>query len=204
MSPIRPIDKPNPASPVHGRLREATHLQHEALERRSNVLGRIVAPDARRTLVEGFHRLHASLEPGLARWLDDVESLDFEERRRAPWLVRDLEVLAGRVEIDPAAPAPGSRLEALGWLYVLEGSTLGGRVIRKQVAASDGGMDGLGFLDPYGARQGERWKSFLAVLEREARSEGDVETVVAGARNAFRYAEACLAEPRLATDAADV
>lgn len=179
-------------------------MQHEALERRSNVLGRIAAPDARRALVEGFHRLHASLEPGLARWLDGVEDLDFEARRRAPWLVRDLEALGGRAEADPAAPTLASRAEALGWLYVLGGSTLGGRVIRKQVAAAGGDMAGLGFLDPYGPRQGERWKSFLAVVEREARGEADVQAMVAGARDAFRYAEACLAERHLAEDGADV
>ncbi len=160
------------------------------------MLGRISSPEARRGLVEGFHRLHASLEPGLARWLEPVEGLDFAARRRAPRLVDDVRELGGRVEVDGAAPTPGSRAEALGWLYVLEGSTLGGRVIRKQVVAGGGDMAGLGFLDPYGAQQGERWKGFLAVVEREARTADDIEAMVSGAQSAFRYAEACLTEDR--------
>ncbi|MEW5687456.1 MAG: biliverdin-producing heme oxygenase [Pseudomonadota bacterium] len=189
---------------MHARLREATRAQHEALERRSNVLGRIAAPEARRALVQGFHRLHASLEPGLARWLEPVDGLDFAGRRRAPRLDQDLRALGGRSMPDADAPAPASRAEALGWLYVLEGSTLGGRVIRKQVTAGGGDMAGLGFLDPYGAEQGERWRGFLAVVEREARTDADVDAMVAGARAAFRYAEACLAENGAVGSAADV
>ena len=94
--------------------------------------------------------------------------------------------------LDADAPGPDSRAEALGWLYVLEGSSLGGKVIRKQVTSSGGDMTGLGFLDPYGAELGARWRAFLNVLEREGRSEADLEAMVAGAQAGFRYAEACL------------
>ena len=88
----------------------------------------------------------------------------------------------------PEAPPPvGSLGEALGLLYVLEGSTLGGKVIRRQVEASGGDMAGLTFLDPYGAQAGERWRSFLAVLDRAAGAEP--EGAVAGARAGFRHAE---------------
>ncbi|PZQ64600.1 MAG: hypothetical protein DI570_04905 [Phenylobacterium zucineum] len=194
LSTNRPNSEPASASDVHARLREATRAQHEALERRSNVVDRIAAPGARRALVEGFHRLHAGLEPGLAHWLEPVDGLDFAARRRAPRLVEDLKALGGEPASDLAAPAPASRAEALGWLYVLEGSTLGGRVIRKQVTAGGGDMAGLGFLDPYGAEQGDRWRGFLAVMAREARTDDEVEAMVAGAQAAFRYAEACLAE----------
>lgn len=160
------------------------------------MLDRILTPQGRRQVVAGFHSLHAALEPGLALWLSDVEGLGFAARRRTDRLGADLRALGVSAAQPDPVPPPGSRAEALGRLYVLEGSALGGRVIRKQVARAGDDLTGLSFLDPYGDRLGETWRAFLAVLEREAPGEIERRRVVAGARTAFRHAEACLAPER--------
>lgn len=171
-------------SDAHRRLRDATQDDHQRLESRVDILRRVATPAGRRRLVERFSGLHADAEAALAPWLADHPGLDFEARRRSSHLLRDLRAVGG------AAPPPEPIVvhsvgEALGLMYVLEGSTLGGRVIRKQVTASGQDMAGLSFLDPYGERVGERWKSFLAVLGDEA----DTEALVAGAVAGFRHAE---------------
>jgi heme oxygenase len=192
LSPNRPIDKPAWFSEAHSRLREATQPQHQSLERRSDVIGRVLTPEGRREVVAGFHRLHAGLETGLARWLGEVDGLDFEGRRRGPLLEADLRALGVPVLLASGAPRAGGRGEALGQLYVLEGSALGGAVIRKQVLKSGGDLAGLGFLNPYGDAVGARWRSLLSIIAREAAAGGGVEPMITGAWAAFAFADACL------------
>jgi heme oxygenase len=82
--------------------------------------------------------------------------------------------------------------EALGALYVLEGSSLGGRVILKELKRRDVSLAGLGFLDPYGADTSRRWQSFLAILEREITSCEQKADAVKGALDTFAFARLCL------------
>lgn len=174
-------------STAHQRLRDATREDHQRLEDRVALLQRIVTPRGRRGLVEDFAGFHADAEAAVAPWLSGVPGLDFEARRRSTSLANDLVTVGGA-----APPAQAIRIrgvgEALGLMYVLEGSTLGGRVIRKQVTAQGGDMAGLSFLDPYGEAVGERWRSFLAVLDDQARTAADTEAMVNGAVAGFRHA----------------
>lgn len=174
-------------STAHQRLRDATRDDHQRLEDRVGILERIVTPEGRRGLVEDFAGFHADAEAALAPWLSGLSGLDYDARRRSVCLARDLTAVGG------AAPSVqsirvGSVGEALGVMYVLEGSTLGGRVIRKQVMGRGGDMAGLSFLDPYGESVGDRWRSFLAVLDAEARTSADTEAMVGGAVAGFRHA----------------
>jgi heme oxygenase len=182
-------------SDTHRRLRAATHPCHQRLEDRIDILQRVRTLAGRRTLAQRFHALHTEAEAALAPWLSHVEGLEFEGRRRSPLLARDLEALGAPPAAGPKDPIRVTGVaEALGRLYVLEGSTLGGRVIRREVAAAGGDMDGLSFLDPYGERTGERWRAFLEVVAAET----DVEALVAGAVAGFAHAET-----RLCDEAAD-
>lgn len=177
-------------SDVHRRLREATEADHLRLEDRVQILARVSAPDARRALVSQFHRMHVEIETAIRPWLAEFPELDFAARQRTPSLERDLIALgcagepATRDAVGASDPA-----EALGLMYVLEGSTLGGRVIRRSIEAQRGDMNGLSFLDPYGDRVGERWKSFLAVLDAAATTPEATDAMIGGARAGFRHAE---------------
>lgn len=176
------------------RLRDATRDHHQRLEQRLDILERMASPDGRRHLVLRFHGLHAGAEAVLAPWLADLPDLDFEDRRRVNLLADDLR----KLRIAPGAPAPVpepvSAGEAMGMLYVLEGSSLGAKVIRKQAALRGLDMEGLSFLDPYGARTAERWRGFLDVLARESAARGPAwdDAVVKGGQRGFTQAEAWL------------
>jgi heme oxygenase len=125
----------------------------------------------------------------------DVPGLQFERRRRLAGLAASLMRLGAAMPVNAPPPPrlPGSRSEALGLLYVLEGSTLGGRVILRQLASTGMDLDGLGFLDPYGSESGRMWRQFLELLEiHVSGSETGIEQAVIGARNGFEWAEACL------------
>lgn len=175
-------------SDAHRRLREATQADHQRLEGRIDILRRAGTPSGRRRLVEDFAGLHADAEAALAPWLGSLPGLDFDARRRSTCLARDLAAVGGA----PPPPRPiavRGVAEALGLMYVLEGSTLGGRVIRKQLAALGQDMTGLSFLDPYGEAVSARWRAFLAIVDVQ-----DARAVAAGAVAGFREAEYRLCE----------
>ncbi len=75
----------------------------------------------------------------------------------------------------------------LGALYVLEGATLGGQVLRREMAqrldldASNGGA----FLNVYGAETGRRWKDFLDYLGRQPLDACAKQRAVEAARSTF-------------------
>ncbi|MDO9336150.1 MAG: biliverdin-producing heme oxygenase [Caulobacter sp.] len=148
------------------RLRTETRSSHQALEADLDIFSHLASDAGRRRLVGLFHGLHAGAEAALGPWLSALPDLDYDARRRQPLLDRDLAWFGDRAPAACPMPDPASEGEALGLLYVLEGSTLGGQVIRKRLLADGRTLDGVSFLDPYGDQTGPRWKGFLAVLGR--------------------------------------
>lgn len=179
-------------TPVINRLRETTASMHARLEDRLDILNRIADPAGRRTLMARFFGLYQGVEDSLAQALAPVSALDYEARRKAPVLRRDLELLG----VPPAAadvavpPRFDSLTHAMGFQYVLEGSTLGGQVIRRDAERRGLGLEGLGFFDVYGAETGARWRSFRLLLEEWCST--DAASAAAGAVGGFALVEAWL------------
>lgn len=182
-------------------LRAATDAAHQRLHRLPDfaalAAGRIAlaqyAALLQRTL--GFH---AALEerldrmPGLAAY-----GIHLAERRRTPLLRDDLRWLGLSAEV-PRAPLPPLRdtAEAMGALYVAEGSTLGGRHLAR---ALDGllppGEDGRRFLLGHGARHGAMWRDVCAAIERCGTTPVARAAMVAGAVATFAAFEAWFSPP---------
>jgi heme oxygenase len=181
-------------SVAHERLRFATRDAHQALEADLDAVNALSSAEGRRRLAPRYLDFHAAADALFERWLAAVPGLDDVPRRRTELVragLRDLGVQpasSGR-----ALPPVTGVAQALGFLYVVEGSTLGGRMILREVAARGGDLAGLGFMDPYGPRTGEAWRAFLAVLEREVANDPDrLDQAETGARAGFAYARACL------------
>lgn len=177
------------ASPVLDLIRAETAALHERLEARLDILSRLADPTLRRRVMARFWGLYAGVEDALAHWLGGVDGLDYEARRKTRVLAGDLAALG----VNPddatrmAAPALSSPAEALGFQYVLEGSTLGGKVIRRDAEARGLTLEGLSFFDVYGAQTGARWRDFRAVLERACAA--DPAAAARGARRGFTLIE---------------
>lgn len=171
--------------PVIDHVRAATSEAHRRLEDSLDIVTRLADPQSRRGMIRRYAALHIPADAALAAELDSVDGLDFRDRSRAP-LLREFTQMTSL----PAFPRPASRAEALGLLYVLEGSTLGGRLILRALA--ERGVDDatLAFLDPYGAMTGARWRAFLTVLDRETRDDqGHIDDATRGAVRGFAHAE---------------
>ncbi|CAK14676.1 biliverdin-producing heme oxygenase [Pseudomonas entomophila] len=156
---------PETASPLLHALREGTRACHKGLEQRLPFFSEGFDLPAYRRLVEAYHGFHAPLDAALAGY----QPL---ERRKAPALARDLRALnhtphsIGTLPRCHALPGIDSTASALGVMYVLEGSTLGGQVLKRAMAERLGidADSGGAFLDVYGPATGANWRAFLQRL----------------------------------------
>jgi heme oxygenase len=178
------------------RTRTATH--HHGLESDLRIEERLSGVDTRGPLIAGYNTLYNESEAVLRPHLWDMSDLMFFSRFRSRKILRKVELLCSRNPlIEPVFPAVTTKAEALGAMYVLEGSTLGGKKILKTLRSQGVSTDELHFLDPYGKDAGALWRSFLSVLERETAHDAlGMNECVSGAIKAFVFAATCLDEER--------
>ena len=93
---------------------------------------------------------------------------DIDERRNARLILMNLESLGEKnvPALCQNLPAVKSLPQALGAMYVLEGSTLGGRMIARMLMKKDLFNEShLNFFNGYKDGTGSKWKDFQAVLD---------------------------------------
>ena len=157
------------------RLKRETQPSHASLERRVDIVNRVRTPSDYRTLLETFYGLYQPLESEIARSVHQIAPWlpDLGNRWRTPSLKVDLRVLGNLCpESLPLAsvPAPGSLSATFGCLYVLEGSTLGGQIISRQIGSHLDFMpeNGCSFFACHGAETGNMWRKFSDAIEAYA------------------------------------
>jgi heme oxygenase len=162
------------AADLRALLKQRTAPSHEALEQlplmRALADGRLDNAGYHGYLLRQ-HRLQASLEAALRPWA----SSDWLGCRlvKASWLVADLCALGSVAPASRMAPPQvASYPQALGVLYVLEGSTLGFQVVRKRLPADHLALTVAGrFLRGHGPLTGSIWRSFLNELAALPRTD---------------------------------
>jgi heme oxygenase len=176
-------------------LRAETATHHHGLESGLRIEDRFSGDETRGPLIAGYLAFYRQTEAALSPHLRDMPDLTFPSRVDARQIKPDPR--RGTLLGNPAFPAIATKAEALGALYVLEGSTLGGRMILKTLRSRGVSTDDLDFLNPYGKDARAQWRSFLKVLEREtAHDQSAMKACVAGAVKAFAFAATCLREER--------
>jgi heme oxygenase (biliverdin-IX-beta and delta-forming) len=122
------------ATPAIEHLRQETSTAHARLDTNFRLVDRLSAVDRRGQLLAGYHSLHRETEARIAPLLGEIADLDFSARRRSLLIAESLGILGQSARADsPTSPDKLTQAEAFGALYVLEGSSLGGRVILKEL-----------------------------------------------------------------------
>lgn len=192
-------------SDIRKRLRAATHAIHVRLDHHPLLVG-ITKPGyaiaSYGQVLLGYFHLYAKLEAGIAAALKRLHlGFDYQSRLKLPWIRADL-LLFG---IDPLAdeylprhaPTPfviSNAAQLAGWLYAIEGSTLGGQVIARHVAKNLGltSADGARFFNGYGQETAERWNVFEGFLQCVCVDEGSQRQACDAAVTAFLTVEGTL------------
>lgn len=155
-------------------LRTGTALLHVALEKRLPFFSERLDTEWYRRLLQAYYGFYAPMEVALYDSGLIPEGFDPVLRVKTPTLLHDLNALGvdeRTVHALPRCtelPTFDTSDACLGALYVLEGATLGGQVLRREMAQRLGvnADNGGAFLDVYGAETGRRWKDFLDYLGR--------------------------------------
>lgn len=156
-----------PSTTRMDQLRASTQAAHARIEASLPLMSPSLTRETYLSLLEGFYGFHAPLEPALLSTVlanDPVFAED--DRRKVPLLLADFSAL-GKSAADVVAlpqcadlPCVTSPSRALGVLYVLEGATLGGRIIVRHLreTLALGPTSGAAFFDGYGDQTASMWK----------------------------------------------
>lgn len=181
------------------RLKSETLAWHQQVEQRVDVMHRLQTTSDYRGLLTAFYGFYAPLEAQLAKIDWKPVGIDWTERSKVHLLERDLHVVgAEAAEIARCEQLPwlADEAHALGCLYVLEGATLGGQYIERQLAQQlhITPESGAAFFHSYGERRGEMWNLFREVLVNFATTAERENAMVRAATDTFQKLDAWLAK----------
>ena len=166
-------------------LRHGTRTEHERLEAGLDLLSPTLTRSRYIEVLERFLGVVAPLEARLDGAPLPVD--DWPARRKAHLLADDL----GHDDVEACDDLPevGTPDRALGCLYVLEGSTLGGREVAAVVEHRLGAGMPTRYFRSYGHDVPVRWSSFRGAVAARADAGGDVGAMVDAARHTFEVFE---------------
>jgi heme oxygenase (biliverdin-IX-beta and delta-forming) len=160
--------------PLSLALRDGTQELHRRLERALRLTDLGLTLDAYRIVIEAFLGFYAPLEALLAMVAAESGGAVPMHGRAKLWRLRaDLRALGSSDADIEALPRCGyvpemtTPARAMGGLYVVEGATLGGRVIVRALR-DHLGIDhatGAAFFDGYGVETGPMWRTFVAHMD---------------------------------------
>lgn len=168
---------------LHIQLEEAMHTQE--------LMNGLLTLDQYKKILTINYLAHAAMEGPIIKALgeNNGEILNIGQRRKLPSLQQDVNFLNIKVDTFPQPEPPIfiDLAQALGGMYVLEGATLGGAVIIKQLNKTHG-LDQLPhfYYNLYGNTVGLKWKSFLQFLETSI-SPAQYAECVHKAKEVFEY-----------------
>ncbi|MGY2258227.1 biliverdin-producing heme oxygenase [Pseudomonas sp. SDO55104_S430] len=179
--------------PVLQDLRAGTAQLHIALEKRLPFFSDSLDIQAFHKLMQAYYGFYLPVENALRDSSAIPVDFDLAPRLKAQTLRSDLQALgmsATMIDELPMCeqlPLIDSSAACLGVLYVLEGATLGGQILRREIASRLhlDAENGAAFLDIYGAATGRRWRDFIEYLGAQPMQASERDAVVTAAQTTF-------------------
>jgi len=167
-------------------IKEATKTGHQETEKKVVLrIKNISNNEDYIELLKCFYAYFNTVEKAIAPYINSVLP-DYKDRRNSSYIKADIEELGGNIDKLPAATATEVKdaIQAMGALYVLEGSIMGGPYI-VQMLQKKGIEKGFSFFSGYGNESGQKWASFTAALNILPKTESDNAKAVDAARETF-------------------
>lgn len=177
-------------------LKTGTQDIHRSLEERVPLLDPHLRLSTYLSFLQAMWGIYTPMEKQLRREMESAKGLgpeDMDRRYKSQWLRSDLSTLGQRSdEIDRLPltsflPQVDTPARLWGCLYVLEGSTLGGRVLTRHVCQTlaVSPESGARFLASYGPEVGGMWNCFQTALRARVSSPESIAEATASARATF-------------------
>jgi heme oxygenase len=181
-------------SPILQQLRTETRAAHDALETQPFNQAIQAGTISTAATTHFLGRLYGFLLPYEAQLRQHHFSpaWEIERRQRAYLIEQDLGAAVADLPICGALPPLETEAQLLGALYVMEGSTLGGQVIARQLEKA--GIPQQAYFRGNAEATGSLWKSFCQLLTDAATSDNAPE-IVESARLTFQHLDAWLNQP---------
>jgi len=172
-------------------IKEATQAYHQQTEK--VLVGKMKSMRSKQEyidLLSAFYSYFGGLEQHIELYINASNLADYNDRRKTAALIDDLKALGGNIPIIAQGddlPEISNYLQAFGALYVIEGSTLGGKIISKMIQQHMHINDGAGisFFNSYGDKMQEMWDNFKAILNIVAKTSKDEDVILEAANQTF-------------------
>lgn len=184
---------------------KASHDQIEELAYSHKIMGGTIDLEEYSDLILKNYWLHSLVENAIYNALSSEEQkeINFAERRKLGFLYDDLEELGllRNIKLPENHELPyfhiKSFAEAMGALYVLEGATLGGAIIRRELLKipTISSASSLHYYTCYGREIGSYWKAFVQYAAEKITNPEDVAQAVEKAKETFDLFAAILKLP---------
>ena len=170
-------------------LKEQTKQQHDDTEAKlqsQKIFDKSYTLDDYKTLLIHNYKLINRYEHQIQEQLKNYSELKLDLRSKINSLKTDLNNLNISTENEEPTQNLENEAEAFGALYVMEGSTLGGNVIGKQLKRNPE-FEGVEFnyFGVYGENTGPYWQEFKSIIDEKI-SEENYESCVTGAKKAYQ------------------
>lgn len=172
-------------------LKKNTADLHNAAEKLFNsqkIFDRTFTLDDYKKIITRNYIMLLNSEDEIFNQLSDKFSkkLQLSERRKLNLIEKDLKSLSIEDQFPMQKVHISAQNEALGMMYVIEGSTLGGNVIAKQLSKTQG-FEGVtfNFFGCYNENTGTMWKNFKEILDSEVQEES-YDEVLLGAKKLYQ------------------
>lgn len=173
------------------RLKEFTKTNHQLLEKKLVIQMKAMQTKQDYAALLGiFYSYFGGLELAMSKHPDLSFLPDYAQRRKSSALANDLVVLDAN--LPPLAlanklPHIENYLQTIGAMYVMEGSTLGGKFIAKMIQKQLNMEEdtGLSFFKGYGEETENMWQIFKTAIDQLKLKEEDNITVIESANDTF-------------------
>lgn len=168
-------------------IKEATRDAHLQLEKKVvQQLKAIRSNQDYADFLKNFYAYFSHVESVIAPFITTAVLPDYAQRRNSSYLKNDIEALGSDVNELPATATPAitNTLQALGALYVMEGSIMGGSIIVKMLEKA-GITTGVSFFSGYGEATGQMWGTFVGVMNAQATNEAEEAVAIETANETF-------------------
>ena len=179
------------------RLREETKSNHQFTEevgKSKEIISRKLTLDEYIWLISKQYLIHKKLECQLGKISEIVNNteLDFNSRKKEKFFIKDMELLGLDFKglNEPGIEFKITNLnEALGAMYVMEGSTLGGTVILETLKRNENlkHISEFNYYGCYGEEVRTKWKKFQDTLIAYSDTKQKENEIVEFAKKTFDY-----------------